>query len=391
MENRASLATGVGIGAALMYWLDPDRGRRRRALVRDRAVHLARIGRDAAGATGRDLSQRGYGTAASVAGALRPRTDDDDVLVARVRSKLGRVSSHPHAVEVTANSGVVTLRGPILEGEAPRVVKTARSVRGVRNIVDELDRHSHPGDVPALQGQGAATGARMRGGFWQEQWSPTTRLLMGGLGAGLLAYCGKRRDTPAMLAGTVGAAMVARALINVDVARITGLSESRRAVDIRKTITIDAPVAVVFEFWREYENFPRFMSRVLEVRDVGPQSHWIVSGPAGMPVSFDTEITRMIPNQVLAWRTVPGSTVAHAGLVNFESLPGGRTRVSIHMSYNPPGGWLGHGVAAVFGVDPKSSIDADLVRMKTLIEAGRTAHDAAKPAGGLTPEETQRL
>src|SRR5688572_13844791 len=252
MENRASLATGVGIGAALMYWLDPDRGRRRRALVRDRAVHLARLARDAAGATGRDLSQRGYGTAASIAGALTPRTDDDDILVAWVRSKLGRVSSHPHAVEVTANSGVVTLRGPILEGEAPRVVQTARSVRGVRIVVDELDRHSDPGDVPALQGQGSATGARMRGGLWQEQWSPTTRLLMGGLGTGLLPSCGKRRERRRMFAGTVGAAMVTRALINLDVARTTGLSESRRAVDIRKTSTIDAPVAVVFEFWREH-------------------------------------------------------------------------------------------------------------------------------------------
>src|SRR5688572_33488946 len=98
MENRASLATGVGIGAALMYWLDPDRGRRRRALVRDRAVHLARLARDAAGATGRDLSQRGYGTAASIAGALTPRTDDDDILVARVRSKLGRVRSEERRV-----------------------------------------------------------------------------------------------------------------------------------------------------------------------------------------------------------------------------------------------------------------------------------------------------
>jgi hypothetical protein len=224
MENRASLATGVGVGAALMYLLDPDRGRRRRALVRDRAVHLARLGRDAAGATSRDLSQRGYGVAASVAGAFTPQTDDDDVLVARVRSKLGRVTSHPHAVEVTANSGVVTLRGPILEAETPDVLRATRRVRGVSNVVDALERHAQPGDVPALQG--AASGTATRRGRWQQQWPPATRLLVGGVGAGLLAYCGKRRDAPAMLAGTLGAAMVARALLNVDVARITGLSES---------------------------------------------------------------------------------------------------------------------------------------------------------------------
>jgi uncharacterized membrane protein len=48
------------------------------------------------------------------------------------------------------------------------------------------------------------------------------------------------------------------------------------------------------------------------------------------------------------------------------------------MSYNPPGGWIGHGVAAAFGVDPKTGFDADLVRMKTLLETGRVAHDAAQ-------------
>lgn len=56
----------------------------------------------------------------------------------------------------------------------------------------------------------------------------------------------------------------------------------------------------------------------------------------------------------------------------------GRTRVHIRMSYNPPAGWLGHGIAAAFGSDPKRSMDGDLVRMKTLIETGRGPHDAAQ-------------
>jgi uncharacterized membrane protein len=85
-----------------------------------------------------------------------------------------------------------------------------------------------------------------------------------------------------------------------------------------------------------------------------------------------------VPNEAFAWRTIEGSPVAHAGLIRFEPASDGQTRVHIRMSYNPPGGWLGHGVAAAFGADPKRSLDADLVRMKTLIETGRPPHDAAQ-------------
>jgi uncharacterized membrane protein len=57
--------------------------------------------------------------------------------------------------------------------------------------------------------------------------------------------------------------------------------------------------------------------------------------------------------------------------------------VDIRMSYNPPGGWIGHGVAAAFGVDPESSLHADLTRMKALIERGHRPHDAAQRGAGF--------
>ena len=82
---------------------------------------------------------------------------------------------------------------------------------------------------------------------------------------------------------------------------------------------------------------------------------------------------------MMAWRTLHGSLVAHGGIVRFdEELDGRRTRVHLRMSYTPPAGWLGHEVAAAFGVDPKHSLDADLARMKTLIETGHAPHDAAQ-------------
>jgi uncharacterized membrane protein len=95
-------------------------------------------------------------------------------------------------------------------------------------------------------------------------------------------------------------------------------------------------------------------------------------------VTFDAEITRTVPNQLIAWKTLRRSPVAHAGIVRLDPIPDARTRVHIRMSYNPPAGWLGHGIAAAFGADPKSSMDEDLVRMKTLIETGHAPHDAAQ-------------
>ncbi|HJU43923.1 MAG TPA: SRPBCC family protein, partial [Vicinamibacterales bacterium] len=172
-----------------------------------------------------------------------------------------------------------------------------------------------------------------------------------------------------------------RAAANVPLRQLLGVGGGRRAVDIQKTIWIAAPVEAVYAFWALFENFPHFMSRVLEVRvseRAAGLSHWRVAGPAGVPVEFDAEVTRAIPNQVLAWRTLPGAPVAHAGIVHFEPEADG-TRVQVRMSYNPPAGWIGHGVASLFGVDPKRSMDEDLVRMKTLIETGTPPRDAAKP------------
>jgi hypothetical protein len=82
----------------------------------------------------------------------------------------------------------------------------------------------------------------------------------------------------------------------------------------------------------------------------------------------------------LAWRSLPGSAVRHNGVVHFEPIHEGSTRVHIEADYYPPAGVIGHALAKLFGSDPKSEMDADLLRMKTFIEKGRTPRDAAIPA-----------
>lgn len=379
LQDRGAVLTGLGIGVALMYFLDPERGRRRRSLIRDRVAHSKNVSAEAMGATGRDVVHRATGAAARIRGRLRRRSVDDIVLVERVRAQLGRLVSHPRAIDVEAKDGVVTLRGPILQAEVPRLVGAVERIRGVREVVSALEEHKQPGNVPALQG--GSTPPAPQPDILQRQWSPATRLLVGTTGTALTGYGASRRDVPGTILAATGLGLLARAATNLESRRLTGIGARRRAVDVQKTITIDAPVEDVFEFWTAYENFPRFMSRVLEVRPSTRerQSHWKVVGPAGVPVEFDAEVSALVPNQAFGWRTIEGAPVAHAGLVHFEPAGDRRTRVHIRMSYNPPGGWLGHGVAAAFGVDPKSSLDADLVRAKTLLETGRTARDAAQP------------
>jgi uncharacterized membrane protein/osmotically-inducible protein OsmY len=379
LQERGALLTGLGVGVGLMYFLDPERGRRRRALIRDRLAHSAHISTEAMGATGRDVMHRATGAVSRVRGTFQRGPADDVVLIERVRAKLGRLVSHPHAIEVDAVDGVVTLRGPILQAEVPRLLSDVEHVRGVREVVNALDEHKEAGDVPSLQGGG--TPPDIHPDIWQREWSPTTRLLVGSAGTALAGYGASRRDLPGTLLAASGLGLLARAATNLDTRRLTGIGARRRAVDIQKTITIDAPVEDVFRFWTAYENFPRFMSRVLEVRPSTRerQSHWTVAGPVGAPVEFDAEISALVPNQTFGWRTIEGAPVAHGGLVRFEPAGDGRTRLHIRMSYDLPGGWLGHGVAAAFGVDPKSSLDADLVRLKTLLQTGRLARDAAQP------------
>jgi uncharacterized membrane protein len=374
----ATLA-GFGLGAALMYFLDPDRGRRRRAVAKDKLVHSTKVSVDALGTTGRDLANRAAGASARIRNAFQSAPADDSILADRVRATLGRHVSHPRAIDVTVADGQVTLSGPVLEQESRTLLPAIERMPGVHEVVNALEEHEHADDAPLLQG--GRTPARPRPDVFQRRWTPTTRLMIGGAGAALAGYGGVRRDKPGALLAATGFGLIASAATNMEAKRLTGVGARRRAVDLEKTITIDAPVEDVFNFWTSYENFPRFMSRVLDVRPSARQgeSHWRVAGPAGAPIEFDAEESTRVPNRAFGWRTVEGALVGHAGLVRFEAADDDHTRLNVRMSYNPPGGWLGHGIARAFGVDPRSSLDADLLRMKTLLEAGRTPEDAAAP------------
>ncbi len=365
---------GVGVGAGLMYLLDPDRGARRRSLLRDRAEHVITEERAVMEKGVRDLRGRARGLVARARAALRrSQPVDDEVLLERVRSQLGRCASHPRAIEVEVSEGHVCLSGPIFTSELNAILRCVRRISGVRGVESQLDLHDSGEHVVALQG---VPRPRARPALLRETWPPYLRLL--GASAGLIAVgAGLERGGPrgiGLAAG--GGALLLRSLVGTPIARLLGLRAGH--ISVSKTITVVAPLEEVYAFFSRLENLPRFMEHVREVQVHDHRSHWVVEGPAGVQMSWDAEITQQIPPRRIAWRTLPGSTVGHTGTINFESISESVTRLTVRMTYDPPGGAIGHAVAELFGRDPKRSMDEDLLRLKSLLEEGKTH------AGGTT-------
>lgn len=205
--SRLKVAIAAGLlGAAAMYMLDPDKGRRRRAIAHDKASRLLRRAGQLLDAVASDARQRAQGMAVRAQRLTRAGEvpDDDLVLIERVRARLGRVCSHPHAIHVGALAGCVTISGPILAREASRVRAAVRGVRGVVEVDDHLVEHEEAGSISALQG-----GREPRGRFVPAHWTPALRVAAV-VGGGLVALAGLRARGP--VGWTLAAAGTAWAL-----------------------------------------------------------------------------------------------------------------------------------------------------------------------------------
>jgi uncharacterized membrane protein len=362
---------GLGAGGGLMYILDPDTGRRRRAHARDKAILSTRSLRTAAARTRRDVANRARGKVAALRSvARRAAIVNDDILTARVRSKIGRIVSASHAIRVSACCGDVALEGPILAKEARRLIAAAWAVPGVVNVTDMLERHE-AADVPALAGCACQPETERFVVSAGPRWAPAMRLAAGAAGAALGSAGLARGGILGSIGGTLGGGLLLHALTDMAIIPKIGLA-GRSGYEIHKSINIAAPVDGVFEFWRDVENFPLFMSHIRDVEDLGDgRSRWTVSGPGGVPVWWDAHIVRIEHGREIAWASEPRSIIENRGRVKFQPNDRGGTRVDVHLVYRPPAGALGHAVARLFRADPKHEMDQDLMEMKSLIESGR--------------------
>jgi hypothetical protein len=220
MNKGLTFGVGLGLGTGLMFLLDPDRGKRRRAMLRDKCAWSARKTGEAFEVTARDLRNRAQGIASSIQSTFHSEPVDDSVLTDRVRAKLGRVVSHPGAIHVTTQNGEVTLAGPILAEEAPHLLACVNRISGVKEVVNNLEKHERADNHPSLQGGRERQGNRIE--FLQEHWSPAARFIAGALGASLAAYAGKRRDALGAGLGAAGLLLLTRGVTNTGFSHLLG-------------------------------------------------------------------------------------------------------------------------------------------------------------------------
>ncbi len=362
---------GLGLGAGLMYFADPERGHRRRIHARDKINWAIHHGEKAVDRSFRDLTNRVHGLIAQVVGAVLPERIPDEVLVDRVRARLGRLVCHPGAIDVNVADGRVILKGDVLAQDFPRLLRGVGCMAGVREVIDNVNVHAEPADVPALQGKQTVTGECFE--LLRPRWTPATRVVIGLGGLGLMVLAARRRGLLGAGLGLVGSGMFFRSVTNIGPVEGIGLDRHAPGITLQKTAVINAPVKRVFELLMDPEKLPRVLDHVEEVKKVDEKHyHWTVRGPGGAPLSWDSEITQIVPNEMLAWASSPGAVVKNAGVVQFEPTGDGGTRVHIRMRYMPPGGFLGHTVAELLDADPKHMLDRDLVRLKSLVERGKT-------------------
>ena len=224
MQNKiaATSVAAAGAGAALMFFFDPARGKRRRALVRDKAAKVARESSRSFLRATRDLGHRTQGVVAETRSQILPGPASDDVvLVERIHSKLGRIVSHPSAIDVVASNGSVTLRGDVLEAEVRDLVSRVSSIRGVVATRNELRSHAKAEGVPRLQGLNNGRERTDTRGIWA---TPGTRMLVGFAGGALSFYGARKRGPLAKLFEIVGLGLLGGELTAIGLSRVSRTS-----------------------------------------------------------------------------------------------------------------------------------------------------------------------
>lgn len=154
----------------------------------------------------------------------------------------------------------------------------------------------------------------------------------------------------------------------------TGNSKGRgvpgnAGIRIERSIVIDRSPMELYYFWHDLSNLPRIMPEIKSIHVEEAHSHWVVNGPAGREVSWDAEFITENPGEVIAWQSLPNSTVQNAGSVHFEAAQDrSSTTVKVALQYLPPAGHAGALVAHLFGAAPEKMLESALARFKETME-----------------------
>ena len=156
------------------------------------------------------------------------------------------------------------------------------------------------------------------------------------------------------------------------------------AIQVVESVTVNRPADALYHFWHDFQNLPRFMSHLESVQMIGDRrSHWRAKAPAGTSMEWDAETVEDRPNELIAWRSLPGADVDNAGSVRFIAVPGDRgTQVRVELRYDPPGGPAGAAIAKLFGEEPSQQVYDELRAFKQVMEIGEIVQSDATAADG---------
>ena len=293
-------------------------------------------------------------------------TDLHKALEKKIESELKRTASRPNALEFRlAADGAVSLGGVCFDSELSGLAAAIRKIEGVTSVEHAVDLmqdtpQATPGSFQStfkyrqemLEGEG---GASYRWGI--------------GLMSFLLLYRGFRSEKKwggaLMALGLMG---LFRAVSRLDLTQWLG-GVILPVLDLNQEVEVGAAAEEVFDFWGDFSNYSRFMSYIekVQVTDQG-FLRWTSVGPGGLELSWDTELTRLVPGQEVAWKSVPGSLIVTEGAVRITAIGPTRSKAHVTLRYAPPAGALGYAALRRFGFDLSSRFQEDLRLMRMLVE-----------------------
>ncbi|KAA1248915.1 SRPBCC family protein [Mycobacterium simiae] len=205
------------------------------------------------------------------------------------------------------------------------------------------------------------------------------------LGAGVVRR-GRGRRTRGVIAaialtGIAGADLYATL-------RASGTGSARHANgakhrSLRAAVTVRRSPEDAYRFWRHLDNLPSFMHHLQSVTvDAEGRSHWVANAPVGQSVQWDAQLVDDVPNQRIAWQSLPGSGIENGGSVEFApAASGDGTEVRVMIGYHILGGAIGKAVATLMGESPEQQVNDDLRRFKQIMETGQVLYSDGSPEG----------
>lgn len=153
-------------------------------------------------------------------------------------------------------------------------------------------------------------------------------------------------------------------------------------IHVQRSVTINKSQAELYQFWRNFENLPQFMTHLESVKVTGEKtSHWKAKAPLGTSVEWDAELTSDVENERIGWKSAEIAEVPNSGTVEFRPTSNRGTEVRVTLTYEPPAGKIGALIAKLFGEEPSQQVSDDLRRFKSLMEAGSIMTVEGQPSG----------